>query len=541
MEGRTGWSRSLALAAACLATLVLFASQGRARSELEAKMYLSAMGELPLASPSGRRGAGKSSKDAVHHEGSDPVDESLDDSFAEHAHMGSIRLAEDKGESVQELVDKEDHEEDERGASEIQSMTKQLPALPAIVVADKDESEAEDAQEAVEIRAPAKVVLPSLPAKDMKALQESIDEAAHWDGNDLSSRLPQDRSPAEPAPAKFAAPWKDSTLTEAATAPLEKATSAATPAAVVPPRATASKEAPAAPVAASAPASFTAPTQRQQPAAEVTPTEAMARMPTVSPQSLAVAAARKQLAKTEELAARRQAFPAGNKASQLRTRSFWSALGDCRAKGTCKELLGTKLWNVLQTRPGAANMKIIHDQDPDRKAKERRIERDYLSARPVDDAASSTGDTSARRWQKLESMMDGDRPGEKGIGGGVLTPGERQVLVRQRAAGLNKQWARESDMIFSDDSYPLSPSRASHQAPAPQQAAAKASVHKAPSLTVKGLNAELIGKDGDGVQSVLHSLRAEAKRLRGDGEGAERALEEGLANHQGEDEKEGAR
>jgi hypothetical protein len=200
-------------------------------------------------------------------------------------------------------------------------------------------------------------------------------------------------------------------------------------------------------------------------------------------------------------------------------------------------------------------MRMERDSDPDSKAEETRIERDYAAAKPVDDTNDSAsevtaGDTSGRRWAKLQAMMGDDRPGGRGpkqVSTSQLSPSERRRIVVKKAQGLNKAWAEESDMIFGDDT-----SSGSHQsAPRSHAAANDAREYKDGDTGkrvehIKGVGAELRGiggRKGAGVQTVLRTMHKMAHRLEkgGDGQAAERALEEGLDAHDREDERETAR
>jgi len=215
-----------------------------------------------------------------------------------------------------------------------------------------------------------------------------------------------------------------------------------------------------------------------------------------------------------------------------------------------------RLRSARQTRKGKSNMRIERDSDPDSKAEETRIERDYVKAKPIDDTNDSAsevtaGDTSGRRWAKLQAMMGNDRPGEREprqVSTSQLSPSERRRIVVKKAQGLNKAWAEESDMIFGDDT-----SSGSHQpAPRSHAAAVDAKEHrdgdtgKEEMERIKGVGAELRGlgdRKGAGVQTVLRNMHKMAHRLEkgGDGQAAERALEEGLDAHDREDEMETAR
>jgi hypothetical protein len=58
-----------------------------------------------------------------------------------------------------------------------------------------------------------------------------------------------------------------------------------------------------------------------------------------------------------------------NKASALRSQNFKTVLSDCEAKGNCKELLGTQMWNVLSQN---RDRLIADDYDDDRKVHDAR-------------------------------------------------------------------------------------------------------------------------------------------------------------------------
>ena len=354
-QGKGRRRKWLAAAASVLAaTSILVASRlgGDEDGSVELdgkKMYLSAMGSLPVsampkASSTHLRGKKSRSTEAEK----DPVDQNLDDSFAEHAHLGSIRLSADKGLSVEQVLDQEDKEEDVREAAQIRRMSSGMPKLSEI----KDElAEESKKDEGEEIRSPPAALPLALPAKDAAALREGLGKAAHWTGTGiLSSRLPQDRRTSNPRLAAAAAATTTTTVTSAATT-----TETAAPQMVA-----------AAPqwhdgtlaqgpaietmsASASAPTSTAAPKAPQQLAAEPQQPRQLAPAPAAaaSPQGLGYASP----GKTQQLASPSSGgddWGSSNRASELRRKSFWDALGDCRAKGTCKELLGNKLWTVLQ-------------------------------------------------------------------------------------------------------------------------------------------------------------------------------------------------
>lgn len=162
---------------------------------------------------------------------------------------------------------------------------------------------------------------------------------------------------------------------------------------------------------------------------------------------------------------------ADNSAAALRQQSFRWAMRDCKKESSCESLLGKKLYNVLQTRSGAPNLAIYHDEDDDRKDEERSMEHDYRSASR--DSEGGNGESqSENRWQKLQGDMHKSFKSSAPTATSVLRKvdeikaeripaSEKRILVSalmrksrvaRRAATLNDSYRSETSLIFGGSS-----------------------------------------------------------------------------------------
>jgi len=156
-----------------------------------------------------------------------------------------------------------------------------------------------------------------------------------------------------------------------------------------------------------------------------------------------------------------------NSAAALRQQSFRWALKDCKKESSCENLLGKKLYNVLQTRSGSPNLAIYHDQDDDRKDEERTMENDYRSASRNSEGGDGESQ-SENRWQKLQGMMHRSFKASAPTAVSVLRQvsqiksehlpmAEERILVSalmrksrvaRKAANLNDSYRSETSLIF---------------------------------------------------------------------------------------------
>lgn len=252
-----------------------------------------------------------------------------------------------------------------------------------------------------------------------------------------------------------------------------------------------------------------------------------------------------------------------NKASALRVKSFWSALHDCRQKNTCQELLGRKLWRVVQSKKGQYNLHIFHDDDTARRGVERQMERDFLNAKPVDDIRKIAKDASIKSWDKLKKMMAKDRkylPQEPKLSAPPSTRMSRHAHlehvslrkseVMARAKLLDRGYAAETDEIYAEPSKKRAHSYKASMVP--QKSDDKEEItdsmgFAATHLTEAHVMRETAAKARAGVakevkeRGELSKLTSTERKMRDedtDGQAADKALEDGLKEHEEEDVRE---